>query len=82
MGNWFRNLGKSIADGFRKFMQGRYGPDKFNNTLLITGIIASFLSMLTGGGLISLILTITAYVLLGFCIFRMLSRNTYKRYQE
>ena len=82
MGNWFRNLGKNISDGFRKFMQGRYGPDKLNNTLLITGIIASFLSMLAGGGLLSLILTILSYILLGWTIFRMLSRNTYKRYHE
>ena len=44
MGNWFRDLGKKIADGFRKFMQGRYGSDKLNTALLITGILCSLLA--------------------------------------
>ena len=82
MGNWFRDLGKKIADGFRKFMQGRYGSDKLNTALLITGILCSLLSTLSGGGLLSLVLSILAYILLGYVIFRMLSRDTYRRYQE
>ena len=82
MGNWFRQFFSRINAGLRRFMQGRYGSDKLNTALLITGLVTCFLSMVAGVGIIGLVLTVVSYILMGIVIFRMLSRNTYKRYQE
>ena len=82
MGNWFRQFFSRINAGLRRFMQGRYGSDKLNTALLITGLVTCFLSMVAGVGIIGLVLTLASYALMGIVIFRMLSRNTYKRYQE
>jgi hypothetical protein len=79
----FRNLGYKISNGLRTFMQGRYGSDKLNTFLLIIGVITSVLSMLTAFfNPVSFVFTLISYFLMGWVIFRMLSRNTYKRYQE
>lgn len=82
IGNWFRRLGGRIITGLRNFMRGRYGSDKLNTALLIVGVVTCFLSMLTGTSIVSFLLTLASYALMGIVIFRMLSRNTYKRYQE
>ncbi len=81
-GDWLRRLGARISAGLRNFMQGRYGSDKLNTALLVVGLISCFLSMLTGTGIVSFLFTLISYVFMGMVIFRMLSRNTYKRYQE
>ena len=76
-------LGYKITNGLRTFMQGRYGSDKLNTFLLIIGVITSVLSMLTAFfNPVSFVFTLISYFLMGWVIFRMLSRNTYKRYQE
>lgn len=82
IGNWFRRLGGRIITGLRNFMRGRYGSDKLNTALLIVGVVTCFSSMLTGTSIVSFLLTLASYALMGIVIFRMLSRNTYKRYQE
>lgn len=82
IGGWFRRLGAQINSGLRNFMRGRYGSDKLNTALLIVGLITCFLSMIAGVGILSFVLTLMSYVLMGLVIFRSLSRNTYKRYQE
>lgn len=82
IGNWLRRMGARISAGLRNFMQGRYGSDKLNTALLVVGLVSCFLSMLTGVGIISFLFTILSYVMMGLVIFRMLSRNTYRRYQE
>ena len=78
----FRKLGYKISNGLRNFMRGRYGNDRLNTCLLIMGMITSIISMFTGNGIVSFTLTVIAYILMGTVLFRMLSRNTYKRYQE
>ncbi len=80
IGNWFRQLGVRITAGLRRFMQGRYGTDKLNTAILVTGVIVCLLSMFIPAA--SMLLTLVSYILMGWAIFRMLSRNTYKRYQE
>ena len=67
---------------FRRFMAGRYGSDKLNMTMLITAVVLSLISMFIPNPLIQLIMMAGYYFLLGFSIFRMMSRNVYKRYQE
>ena len=78
----FRKLGYKIRGGLQNFMRGRYGSDKLNTFLLIVGVITSILSMLFSNEIVSFVLTLIAYFLMGLVIFRMLSRNTYQRYQE
>lgn len=82
MGSWLRNLGSSFAAGVRRFMQGRYGTDKLNTAILVAGLIACILQMWLPGVTLKLTLMLLSYVLMGLAIFRALSRNTYKRYQE
>lgn len=82
IGGWFRQLGERIAAGTRRFMQGRYGTDKLNTAILVTGVVACLLSVMVRLPLVNWLLTVLSYVLMGWAIFRMLSRNTYKRYQE
>ena len=69
-----------LVDATRRFMQGRYGTDKLNTAILIAGLLCCVLSMLIPA--IGALLTLLSYILMGWAIFRMLSRNTYKRYQE
>ena len=82
IGSWFRNLGNRMASGLRHFMRGRYGTDKLNTAILLTGVAACLLSVILRLPLVNWLLTVLSYVLMGWAIFRMLSRNTYKRYQE
>ncbi len=82
MGNWFRQLTARLRAGLRKFMEGRYGTDKFNTTILSVGVIACILSLFIKKPVINLILVTISYGLMIWAIFRSFSRNTYKRYQE
>ena len=76
-----RPRGKFSA-ALRRFMEGRYGRDKLNMTLLWVGVGACILSMLMPIWQIKLGLWLLSYVLMIWAVFRALSRNIYKRYQE
>ena len=78
MNNFFRRIGERL----RHFMLGRYGTDKLNLAILTCGVVCSILSMFFRFAILNMALTAIAYILMGWAIFRMLSRNTYKRYQE
>ena len=78
IGSWLRQLSTRMAVSLRRFMEGRYGNDKLNNTILGTALLISILGLFIRTPLLNLI----AYVLMFWAIFRTLSRNTYKRYQE
>ena len=80
--NWFQRFGVKFRSGLRTFMTGRYGTDKLNMVILGAGLIACLLSMFIRFPLINLLLTLLSYVLMGWAIFRSLSRNVYKRYRE
>ncbi len=82
MGNWLRNTAAKIGQAFRRFMEGRYGGDKLNITLVWVSFAAYIISLLIPVDLVKLILLVVYYSLLAWAIFRFLSRNTYKRYQE
>ena len=81
-GGWFRRLGEKFVAGLRRFMDGRYGTDKLNSMILWVGVGVCLVSLFIRFPLINLILTLLSYILMGIAIFRTLSRNTYKRYQE
>ena len=80
-GNWFRQFRMKMAMGLRKFMYGRYGTDKLNSLILLTGLIICLVGCFFSG-LTSTILTAISYGLMIWAISRTFSRNTYKRYQE
>ena len=63
-------------------MAGRYGTDRLNMVILCAGLVASILSMMISLQPMNLIFWALSYGLMIWAIFRGLSRNTYKRYQE
>ena len=73
---------KKLQDSFRRFMLGRYGMDRLNSTLLWVSLGISLLGVLIRVPPVRLSLTAVSYLLLGWLLFRALSRKTYKRYQE
>ena len=66
----------------RHFMLGRYGTDKLNMAILGAGVLLAVLVIFISNPMADGILTMASYGLMFWAIFRMLSRNTYKRYQE
>ena len=76
------DLSEKFAKGMRNFMMGRYGTDKLNIAILGTGLVLCLLGMIIKQPLLYLLLTLISYGLMIWAIFRSLSRNTYKRYQE
>lgn len=79
---WLRQFSARMLAGIRHFMAGRYGMDKLNMVILWTGVTASLLSAIVSVQPLNLIFWALSYVLMFWSIFRILSRNTYKRYQE
>ena len=80
--SWFRQFSLKMASALRGFMAGRYGTDRLNMVMLCAGLIASILSMMIPVQPLNLILWALSYILMILAIWRSLSRNTYKRYQE
>lgn len=68
-----------MKEKFIRFMQGRYGTDAFSKFLLLVTILLFVLSLFIKAHNIFYILGL---MLLGYCYFRMFSRNISKRYQE
>ena len=77
-----KNFFSRLKAGFRHFMLGRYGTDKLNMAILLAGVTCSITTMFNPIGIIDAVLTVLSYTLMIWAIFRCLSRNTYKRYQE
>ena len=82
IGGFFRNLTMRLSAGLRRFMEGRYGSDKLNTAILMVALVLVLVYTFLPFGLVKIILWIISYVLMIWAIFRMLSRNTYRRYQE
>lgn len=60
-----------------RFMQGRYGVDRFNRFLMITAVVLMVLSMF-GADLCYLL----AFVVMVYAYYRMFSKQIYKRSEE
>ena len=82
IGGWFRQFLYKAGMALRSFMAGRYGTDRLNMVMLCAGLAASVLSVLIPVQPLNLIFWILSYALMILAIWRSLSRNTYKRYQE
>ena len=77
-----RQFFQRLGYGFRNFMAGRYGTDKLNMVILSAGLVICLISPFVNSVKVQLLLTAVSYGLMIWAIFRSLSRNTYKRYQE
>ena len=66
----------------QRFMAGRYGTDKLNMLRLGLGMAVAVINLFIRQPLVSFVLMVLAWLLLGLVFFRTLSRNTYKRYRE
>ena len=73
---------KKLGQWFRNFMSGRYGSDKLGNAILWTAVALMVVSLLIPVAAVKLLLMLVYYTLMGIALFRILSRNTYKRYRE
>ena len=81
-GSWLRGLGERMRTGLIRFMSGRYGTDRLNMVILCVGVAASILSAFLQHLLVGRIAWAVSYALMIWAIFRSLSRNINKRYQE
>ena len=79
---FLRRLIMKCIGGFRKFMDGRYGGDKLNNMLVYVAFVLFLISLFIPWPTVHWVLMVCYYALVVIALFRMLSRNTYKRYQE
>ena len=79
---WLRQFFAKSSASLRSFMTGRYGTDRLNMVILCAGLAASLLSVMISVQPLNLIFWALSYGLMIWAIFRSLSRNTYKRYQE
>lgn len=82
MVKFFRQLAVGIRQGLRHFMLGRYGTDKLNMAILGMGLALCLAARIFRLPLVDLLFIVLSYGLMFWAIFRMLSRNIYKRYQE
>ena len=64
-----------IRAGLQRFMQGRYGGDKLNRTLVWVAFGGYIVSLLIPLALVKLALILASYVLIAWSFFRMLSRH-------
>lgn len=65
----------------QQFMYGRYGYDQLGRALIVAALLCMVLGMLLPRAVYPLFL-LGQYGLLIWCIFRLLSRNVYKRQSE
>ena len=79
---WLRQFTAKLSAGLRNFMMGRYGTDRLNMVILSVGLVASLLSVILRAPVMDLVLFALSYGMMFWAIFRALSRNTYRRYQE
>ncbi len=80
--NGISNFFRRFSAGMRNFMAGRYGTDKLNMVILCCGLFVSLLSTWIRTPGWNLVLVLLSYALMSLAIFRSLSRDTYRRYQE
>ena len=73
---------RKIRGWLQRFYKGRYGTDKLNVLLLGIGVVFCVVSMFVWQPQIRMLLVLFAYVMVGVVLFRSLSRNVYKRYEE
>lgn len=78
LGNRLRQLGNKL----RSFSAGRYGTDRLGMVMLCVSLVLTIISGFIKSTSLWLVLMVISYGLMILAIVRMLSRNTYRRYEE
>ena len=65
-----------------RFMQGRYGVDKFSNFLFAAALVCLVVEFFVPVAVVRTILNLAALVLLAYSYCRVFSKNHTKRYAE
>ncbi|MCI8769780.1 MAG: hypothetical protein HFH73_01320 [Lachnospiraceae bacterium] len=71
-----------MRERLARFMQGRYGVDKFSNFLVILALVLMVLEIFIPFIQMRRVLNSIGLLLLIYAYFRIFSRNHYKRYAE
>ncbi len=71
-----------FEEKLRKFMSGRYGVDKLNQFLIYFSFIISLISLFIRNTSYRSFLGVIMWIMIGFALFRILSKNVTARYQE
>ena len=72
-----------MRNKLQEFMQGRYGADALYRTLLVGAVLCSVLTVLLRDNIAAgSLFSAASMLLIGWAIFRALSRNIEKRYLE
>ncbi len=71
----------NLRQRIQQFMYGRYGYDQLGRSLIVAALVCMVLGLFVPRAVYPLFLALQ-YAALIFCIFRVLSRNVYKRRQE
>lgn len=82
IGSWLRAMWGKLQAGLYRFAAGRYGTDRLNVVILCVGVAAIILSSLLQNSWVGRLFFVLSYVLMIWAIWRSLSRNINKRYQE
>ncbi len=70
--------GPPFRERLARFMAGRYGMDQLYHFLLVLCFILIVINIFVG----SLIISLVEFIIISYSIFRVMSRNIYKRQQE
>ncbi|XME01022.1 hypothetical protein QYZ88_009840 [Lachnospiraceae bacterium C1.1] len=73
---------KKLNRFMRQFMAGRYGTDKYSNFLMVLATVMMLCAFLSRSFIASLIFELLMTAIIGYCIYRMLSKDRSKRYGE
>ena len=76
-----------LSESMRRFMFGRYGVDQLNLFLIGAAVVLNLISVILSRfgaicAVLGLIISLLAYVLLLWTLFRCFSQNLEKRFQE
>lgn len=72
------NQRRNFMEMLKKFMYGRYGFDQLTQALIILSLILAVITMFFRNGAVILL----AYLPFVYAVYRILSKNIYKRSQE
>ena len=83
----FRGMLQRLSASFRRLMYGRYGVDQLNIFLLIVSVALHLVAMILSRlgavcAILGMLVSLIAYAILIWYLFRFFSRNLEKRFAE
>lgn len=72
----------NFRDKIISFMQGRYGSDRLSAALMVFYIVLGFIRMIVKNRVADIIITCVMTAAIVFAVYRMLSKNIFKRQLE